>query len=81
MILPTKRLSTHNALLTVGADILRLLQRPRTISLLWKRFNRLRSDRPAEDMISFDWFVLALDMLFIMGAIELKDGRIYKARK
>ena len=69
MILPTKHLTQDRALLTVGADILRWLKRPSTVSYLWDNYKR-----DANNAATYDWFVLALDLLFTLNAIELSAG-------
>lgn len=81
MILPTKHLSEDRALLWVGADILRLLIEPKTVSRLWDEFKRYRADRGLTSCISYDWFVLAMDFLFVIGAIEYEQGRIRRASR
>lgn len=76
MILPTKHLSQDRALLTVGARLLARLSQPRTVSALWEEISRpvlliKGSKRPA---LRYDAYVLALDLLFLMGAIEFQNG-------
>ena len=76
MILPSKHLGTDKALLFVGARILRRLDRSKTVSQLWSEVakrNRL-GDRPP----TFDWFMLALDLLFLTGAVEVDRGLLTK---
>lgn len=77
MILPSKHLSGRRALLTVGGEILELLDRPRTVSSLWEE---LRGGKGKTKLrrLSYDWFVLALDLLFLMGAVALRDGLLTK---
>lgn len=75
MILPTKGIAPNQALLTVGAMILRLLDRPKTVSRLWDEF-RLHAVESR-----FDWFVLGLDLLYLLGAIEMERGRVHKANR
>ncbi|CAM2005534.1 ABC-three component system middle component 6 [Acanthopleuribacter pedis] len=69
MILPSKHLSQDRALLTIGALILKTLQAPRTVSSLWESVSRARDFR-----LPYDHFILALDLLFMMGAVRLEDG-------
>lgn len=75
MILPTKHLSQDRALLTVGARLLVHLSRPKTVSALWEEISRPASTgngrKPA---LRYDAYVLTLDLLFLIGAIELQDG-------
>lgn len=73
MILPTKGILPREALLSIAAEVLRTLDDVKTVSRLWDDF-RKASDPDAE--VSFDWFVLALDLLYILGAIDLDRGRI-----
>ncbi len=77
MILPSKHLREDRALLTIGADLLRLLGEPKTVSRLWSDTQR---HREAATPISYDWFVLALDLLFAMGLVAFERGRVQKTR-
>jgi hypothetical protein len=70
MLLPTKGLSADRALLTVAADVTLLLQVPRSVSELWETYQRGSSN---SGRITFDWFVLALTTLFMIGVIEVGD--------
>lgn len=74
MILPSKHLSQDRALLTVGAVILRHLSRPLTVSALWEQMTGDRATLPTR----YDGFVLALDLLFLLGAIELREGLLIR---
>lgn len=78
MILPSKHLPQDRALLTVGGHILTVLTRPKTVSALWEELNRqdqgLVAIRPRR--ITYDWFVLALDLLYSLGTIELENGLV-----
>lgn len=73
MILPTKGVEPHRALLSIGAVVLRHLDEPKTVSHLW---NDVRSGTENPPVFTFDWFVLALDLLFAMGAIDQSGGQI-----
>jgi hypothetical protein len=77
MILPSKHLREDRALLTVGADLLQLLGEPKTVSRLWSDMKRRRETATP---ISYDWFVLALDLLFAMGLVAFERGRIRKVQ-
>lgn len=48
-------------MLTVGGEILGLLDRPRTVSSLWEA---MRAGKDRTRRLSYDWFVLALDFFF-----------------
>jgi hypothetical protein len=74
MILPTKHISENEAILGVGATILRHLESPITVSGLWER------TKVESNVGTFERFVLAADLLFIIGAIELRDGLLVRVQ-
>ena len=82
MILPTKHLSQDRALLTVGARLLTQLTQPKTVSALWEEISR--PDNAAQDrkkpVLRYDAYVLTLDLLFLMGLIELQDGLLSRKK-
>lgn len=77
MLMPTKHIKTENALIGVGAEVLSLLDRDKTVSRL---FSDLQEDRRENELstIHFDWFLLAMDFLFSIGAIRFDSGLIKK---
>lgn len=79
MILPTKHIRPDRALLGVGADILAGLAKPTTVSGLWDRMRRRRTASNAYAVLDYRWFVLALDLLYMIGAIEFERGVIRKS--
>jgi hypothetical protein len=79
MILPTKGLAVDRALLSVGGEVLRRLDRPQTVSHLWERVRHRQSS--LLETIPYDWFLLSLNLLFILGAVELEDGRLRRAQR
>lgn len=81
MILPTKRLPQDRALIAIGADVLLNLARPQTVSKLWDEVKQSRHARRFSTQLPFDWFLLALSILFAIGAIELIDGRLHRAKR
>lgn len=68
MILPTKHIPQNEALIGVGATLLAHLSEPMTVSGLW---DRLRSE---PNVGTFERFVLASNLLYLMGAIDIVDG-------
>lgn len=75
MILPTKHLSQDRALLTVGARLLAYLTRPKTVSALWEEISRPSTTKESKNpTLRYDAYVLTLDLLFLVGAIEIQDG-------
>ena len=78
MILPTKRVGEDRALITLAADVLDWLDEATTVSRLWEKVQLSRSDSSARSLVTYDWFVLALDLLYILGAVDLVRGRLIK---
>lgn len=66
MIAPTKHIPLEESLLGVGATVLRELRGPTTLTALWERC------RVVSTVGNYHRFVLALDMLYTLGAVEMK---------
>jgi len=81
MILPTKGLGTERAMLTIGAEILELLTEPKTVSRLWDELGHAKNERSSTRMVNYDWFVLTLDLLYMLGTIEMEHGKIRRAKQ
>ncbi len=80
MILPTKGVSPWKALITVGADIIEFLgEGALSVTGLWRQV-RDRRDASTITRISFDWFVLALDMLYAVDTVELTELGLIQRR-
>ncbi len=79
MILPTKHMRSDRALIGVGAEVLGVLGRPMTMSKLWDEIRSRRSADPSNPVIDYRWFVLALDLPYMIRAIELDRGLIRRA--
>jgi hypothetical protein len=76
VILPTKYLPRDRALLSVGAEILAQLKEPRTVSELWECVREDRLKRVAATPLSFDWFVLALNLLYAVAAVDFTNDLV-----
>ena len=76
MLLPTKHIPEQRALLTVASDILGLLTSSKTTSRIWTELQLIRSSE--NDRLNFDWFVLALDFLYSINAIDVTEGLLHK---
>ena len=73
MILPTKRITEDRSLLVIGSDIVPLLNEPKTVSRLWTEFQERRR-RTVSSIVTYDWFIMALDLLFMLNAISMEKG-------
>ena len=75
MILPSKHLSQERALLTIGGKLLALLSQPKTVSALWEEISgSSAAEEERRAALRYDAYVLTLDLLFFIGAIELQEG-------
>ena len=81
MILPSKHLPQDRALLTVGGQVLGFLTRPKTVSALWEelRVHPKGIDVSLSRSISYDWFLLALDLLYALEAIKFENGLVTRS--
>lgn len=75
MILPSKHVHQDQALIGVGAIVLSEMLHPHTVTSLWERA------RPHEQVGTFERFILALDMLYMIGAVEVTDGMIVRVTR
>ena len=75
MILPSKHIRLENSLLGVGAEIIKRINSPQTVSQLWNDVRALPGVR------TFERFTLSLDLLFALGAIEFQEGLLRRVVK
>lgn len=75
MILPSKHISQDQALIGVGAVLLKEIGKPQTVTSLWELVCE------HESVGTFERFVLALDMLHITRVIVLQNGLIARAHQ
>ena len=68
MILPTKHISLNQSLIGLGALLLKKLDRPRTVSGLWRKV------RLIPEVGTFQRFVISLDFLYALGLIQFRNG-------
>lgn len=80
MILPTKHVRPDRALIGVGAEILDILKRPMTMSRLWDEMRRRRSLHAPNAPINYQWFILSLDLLFTIGAVDFDRGLVRRVQ-
>lgn len=78
MLLPTKHIRPENAVLGVGANALRCLPEPKSVAALFMAVQKLREEEGVAK-IEFDWFLLALDFLFLTGSIRYTAGTLERS--
>ncbi len=74
MILPTKHINTRHSLLGSGATILQSLEQEKTVNALWQ------VAKLEPNIGTYSRYVLTLDFLFCIGAIEIQNGLITKRK-
>ena len=75
MLLPTKEIDPDQALLSVGGSLISLLKTPATVSDLWERFRQYARRTGRHARVAFDWFALALSMLFTLQVVRWNDDQ------
>ena len=81
MILPTKHLSANRALLQVGAKLICLLDEPKTVSRLWEELRQTGDGMLEKAHLTYDWFILALDLLYIMNVVKFEHPFVRRVRQ
>jgi hypothetical protein len=68
MILPSKTCSLSNSLLGFGTVVLESLDSPTTVNSLWEKIH------DEDPQITFEKFILTLDLLYLLSVIEFEQG-------
>ena len=81
MLTPTKNLHEDKAILKIGARILSFLTFPRTLSSTWEAYIEFQNQESLNiPNIQFDTFILALDFLYMIGAIEYQGDLLRRTK-
>ena len=80
MLLPTKRISPSRSIIILGANLLKIINRPKSISTLWEEFKKIRFSENNQNYISYDWFILSIDFLYVIGVITVESGKIRRIK-
>lgn len=75
MILPNEHLDLPTSLLGVGAQVLKCLKTPSTVTTVWEEFQQANGGVP------FRRFVLALDFLYAIDAVTYSNGLLHRSEK
>jgi len=79
MILPQKHIRFSESFFGFGGMLLQFIDKPLSIDSLWLKFQQINDTEGFPSYHSFDSFLLAIDYLFIIGAINQDDrGCIYR---
>ncbi|WP_339783466.1 ABC-three component system middle component 6 [Paenibacillus sp. FSL R7-0313] len=81
MLTPTKNLHEDKSIIKIGARILSILNSPHTVSSAWKSYVQIQEyETNGKIRIQFDNFILAIDFLYIIGAIEHGDDLMWRSK-
>lgn len=72
--MPSKYLREDEALIGTGASLLKFINSPITLSNLWEKAKRMKN------IITFERFVLTLDLLYSLGIIESENNKIRRIK-
>jgi len=75
MILPNKYEDISKNMLSLGLNVLNLLEMPTNTYHLYKQLLKLRNDKYE---LKFERFLLVLDFLFALGLINISNGKVIK---
>jgi len=79
MILPQKHIKLSESVFGLGGFLLNLLNSPKDIDKLWAEYEKGVKKGNFKKMHTFDNFLLSLDFLFIIGAINIsQEGKLKK---
>lgn len=74
MIMPTKYIKENEALIGVGATLLGFINENSNISSLWENVKH------EESIGTYERFVLALDLLFLLGLVDMYRNEIIRVK-
>lgn len=75
MILPKKQMSLSESIFGFGAFLLKKIKSPISVDDLWNYYKESYNNKQYSVKFSFDQFIVALDYLYMIGAIkETKNG-------
>jgi len=81
MILPTKHLRSDRALISVASEVLELIRDKSTVSSVWNDLQIKYKALLKYGDVPYDWYVLSLDLLYLMGLIYKEDGFLKRINK
>lgn len=73
IIFPSKHVNLYDSILGLAGVLIGLLNRPISVDVLWTKFNLINNTKNCPSYHGHKDFVLALDMLFSMGAIRIDE--------
>ena len=78
MILPSKHIKLCESLIGLSSFLFELLISRMTVDELWGKFNKKIDAGEFPTKHSFDNFILAIDLLYILQKVELIENKIQR---
>jgi hypothetical protein len=75
MILPSKYITLSHSVIGIGAELLKLIDKPQTITMLWEKAKK------SSQVKTFKRFTLTLDFLYTIGLVDFCDGLLKRCEK
>lgn len=72
-IFPSKHVNLYDSTLGLSGILIGLMGKPTSVDALWAKFNLINNTKVCPSYHGHKDFVLALDVLFSMGAIRIDD--------
>lgn len=81
MILPSKHIRFSESLMGLGGILLSFINEPKSVDEIWFRYSEINnSKRKFPAYHNFDNVILALNYLYLIGAIQINiNGKIQNA--
>jgi hypothetical protein len=78
MIFPSKHVRLAESILGLSAFVLKFLQNPKNIDILWGEVKQIYNSSSFPANHSYDNFILAIDYLYLVGIINTNEkGEIF----
>lgn len=72
-IFPSKHVNLYDSILGLSGVLVELIDNPISVDGLWKKFNSINNTKYCPSYHNHQNFVLALDVLFSFGALQIDD--------
>ena len=73
MLLPAKHIKLSESIIALGAFILDFLKEPKSVDKLWLETKQISSSLALASNHSYDNFLLSIDYLYAIGAININS--------
>lgn len=79
MLLPSKHINISESIFGLSAYLLKIImEEPKNIDQIWYDFNKINNTENFPVYHSFDNVIIALDYLYLIGLIDIKNkDKIY----